>query len=101
MFLLRGLAASLLWIVAGLLGLLGVLLCATLVLLPIGIPLLMLAKKVFGYSMVVMVPGKVRHPVQHAEKSTKRRFKRVGKKSKPVQGMVKTQRRKARRALAR
>jgi|tagenome__1003787_1003787.scaffolds.fasta_scaffold20906322_4 hypothetical protein len=101
MFLLRGLAASLLWIVAGLLGLVGALLCATLVLLPVGIPLLMLAKKVFGYSMVVMVPGKVRHPVQHAEKSTKRGLKRAGKKSKPVQRTVKKQGRKARRAVAR
>ena len=72
MWLLRGLAASLLWIVAGLLGLLGAVLSITVILLPVGIPLLMLAKKVFGYSMVVMVPGKVRHPARHTQDAAKK-----------------------------
>jgi hypothetical protein len=77
MWLLRGLGASLLWIVAGLLGLVGALLCVTIILLPVGIPLIMLAKRVFGYSMVVLVPGKVRHPAKNAKKSMRGRFKRV------------------------
>jgi len=109
MWLLRGLAASVLWLVAGLLGLVGILLSATLILLPVGIPVLMLAKKVFSYSMVVLVPGKVRHPVHHAEKSAKGRLKDAGKKStsitkpkkKTVKKTMKKQRGKARRLLAR
>jgi len=77
MWLLRGLGASLLWIVAGVVGLLGVLLSVTIILLPVGIPLLMLAKKVFGYSMVLLVPGKVRHPAEHAEKSARKGVRRM------------------------
>jgi hypothetical protein len=99
MLLLRGLGASLLWIVAGLLGLLGVLLSATLILLPVGIPLLMLAKKVFGYSMVVLMPNRVRHPVQHAEKTAKGRLKRTGKQVKSAKNTAKKRSRKARGAL--
>ena len=100
MFLLRGLAASVLWIVAGVLGLVGILLSVTLILLPVGIPVLMLAKKVFSYSMVVLMPGKVRHPIQHAEKSAKEGVMGAGKKKK-MKKTMKKQRRKARRALAR
>lgn len=72
MRILRGLVGSLLWILAGVLGLVGVLLCATLILLPIGIPVLMLARRLFTYAMGVMVPRKVRHPVQELGKSTRR-----------------------------
>jgi hypothetical protein len=72
MRILRGLVGSLLWILAGLLGLVGVLLCATLILLPVGIPVLMLARRLFTYAMAVMVPRKVRHPVQELGKSTRR-----------------------------
>ena len=64
MLIVRGLAASLLWLVAALLGLLGVILSVTIILLPLGIPLLFLAKRVFGYSMSLLLPGKVRHPVR-------------------------------------
>jgi|tagenome__1003787_1003787.scaffolds.fasta_scaffold19621397_2 hypothetical protein len=85
MWLLRGLGASLLWIVAGLVGLVGIVLSATLILLPVGIPLVMLARKIFGYSMVLLVPGKVRHPVASMEDSvhsgTKGLFKKSRKRS--------------------
>jgi hypothetical protein len=82
MWLLRGLGASLLWIVAGVVGLLGIILSATLILLPVGIPLVMLAKKIFGYSMVLLVPGKVRHPVASMEDSVQSGSKRLFKRSK-------------------
>ena len=42
MRLLRALLGALLWIVASLVGLLGVIACVTLILLPVGIPLVML-----------------------------------------------------------
>ena len=71
MRLLRALAGSLLWILSGVLGLVGVLLCVTVILLPLGIPLLMLARKLFRYSMVFFLPRAVRHPVQELGKSAK------------------------------
>jgi uncharacterized protein (DUF697 family) len=77
MWLLRGLAASLLWILAGLVGLVGVVLSVTLILLPIGIPLIMLARKIFAYSMVVLVPRKVRHPVAEVGDSARGGVKRL------------------------
>jgi hypothetical protein len=104
MWLLRGLAASLLWILAGVLGLVGVVLCVTVILLPLGVPVLMMAKKVFAYSMVVLVPGKVRHPVANAEKSAKSGVKGLfgrtsssppAKAGKAAKGMTK----KSRKAL--
>ena len=72
MKLLRALVGSVLWLLAGVLGLVGVLLCATLILLPVGIPVMMLARKLFAYSMVLFVPRKVRHPVREAGKSARR-----------------------------
>jgi hypothetical protein len=82
MWLLRGLGASLLWILAGLLGLVGALLCVTIILLPVGIPLIMMARRLFSYSMVVLVPSKVRHPVKTTKKSTKKSAKRSAKSAK-------------------
>lgn len=72
MRILAALAGALLWIVAGLLGLVGVLLCVTLILLPLGIPVLMLARKLFGYAMWLMLPRKFRHPVDELGKSAKK-----------------------------
>jgi hypothetical protein len=45
-------------------GLVGVLLSVTLILAPVGIPLLFLARKLFGYSMTFFLPRVVRHPAQ-------------------------------------
>ena len=68
---LRALVGSLLWILSGVLGLVGVLLCVTVILLPLGIPLLGLARRLFRYSMVFFVPRAVRHPVQELGKSAR------------------------------
>jgi hypothetical protein len=65
--LLRGVAGALLWILALVVGLLGVLLSVTIVLLPVGIPLLFLAKKLFTTSMQLFLPRKVAHPVKTAK----------------------------------
>lgn len=64
MKLLRGLAASLLWILAGVLGLVGGLLSVTIILLPLGLPLLWLARKLGGTAGRLMLPKVVKHPVQ-------------------------------------
>jgi hypothetical protein len=77
MWLLRGLGASLLWIVAGVVGLLGAVLSVTIILLPVGIPLLLLARRLFGYSMVLLMPGRARQPVTDTRDSVKRGVARV------------------------
>ena len=53
MRLLRGLLAALLWILAGVLALVGLLLCVTLILLPLGVP-----------AVRLMLPRMFTHPVQ-------------------------------------
>ena len=70
MRLLRGLLGSLLWIAAGLLGLVSLLLCVTLILLPLGIPLFRLSKALFGKSVRLMLPPAVAHPVKHTGKKS-------------------------------
>jgi len=61
---LRAFLGSLLLILACVVGLLGALLSVTLILLPLGIPLLLLARKLFGYSMTMFLPRVVRHPAK-------------------------------------
>jgi hypothetical protein len=61
---LRWLGASLLWIVGGLLGLVGAILCVTIILAPLGIPILFLARRVFRVAGALVVPRKVRHPIE-------------------------------------
>jgi len=66
---LRMLLGSLLWIVSGLLVLLGVLLSVTLILAPLGIPLFLLGKKLMGASVRLFLPRAVAHPVKKGKKS--------------------------------
>ena len=68
---LRVLLGSLLWIVAGLLLLLGVVLSITIILLPLGIPLFILGRKLMGFAMALFVPRSVRHPVDEGKKSAR------------------------------
>jgi len=64
MRILRALGGSVLWILACVVGLVGALLSVTLILLPVGIPLLLLARKLFAYSMTFFLPRAVRHPAK-------------------------------------
>lgn len=77
------LLGSLLWIVAGVVGLLGVVLSVTIILLPIGIPLLMLARRLFQMATMMVLPRKVRHPVDEMKKKTPDAVKsgRAGRKA--------------------
>lgn len=63
MRLLRGLGGLLLWILAAVLGLVAVILCATVILLPLGIPLLGYARRLLALSMKLLLPRAVSHPV--------------------------------------
>jgi hypothetical protein len=67
------LAGALLWILAAVVGLVGVLLSVTLVLLPVGIPLILLARKMFSQAVLLLMPPKVAHPIKELGKSSKRK----------------------------
>jgi hypothetical protein len=67
---LRWSGASLLGLLGGLLGLVGVILCATLILLPLGIPVVMLARRLFKTAGQLVVPKPVRHPVEQLKDSS-------------------------------
>jgi hypothetical protein len=61
---LRWTGASLLVLVGGLLALVGVLLCVTVLLAPLGIPLLFLARRILRAAGDLVVPRQVRHPIE-------------------------------------
>lgn len=77
MRLLRGLLGGLLWIVAGVVGLLGVVLCITVILLPLGLPLLGVARRLFGQSMRLVLPRAVSHPADELSKSARKKKDKV------------------------
>jgi hypothetical protein len=77
MRLLRGLLGALLWIVAALLGLLGFVLCVTVILLPLGIPLLVLARRLLTRAVQLMLPRSLAHPVDEITKTTKKKGRRA------------------------
>ncbi|MFC7495026.1 MULTISPECIES: hypothetical protein [unclassified Nocardioides] len=83
---LRWAAASLLMVLAGVLGLLGAVLCVTVVLLPIGIPLVFLARKLFRAAGGLVVPRPVRHPVAEAQDRAGKGVKKVRKASRHIPG---------------
>jgi hypothetical protein len=53
---LRRLLALVVWVVATLLTLVAVILCVTLVLLPLGLPLMGAAMRMYGYGVKLMLP---------------------------------------------
>jgi hypothetical protein len=80
MRLLRGLGGALLWLLSAVLGLVGVIACVTVILLPLGIPLLGYARRMFGLSLKLILPRTVRHPVETAEGSVHRQGRKARKK---------------------
>jgi hypothetical protein len=73
MRLLRGLAGALLWILSAVLALVAVLLCVTVILLPLGLPLLGYARRLFTLALKLMLPRAVTHPAKTATKSMHKR----------------------------
>jgi len=69
---LRGLLGGVLWIVGGLLGLVGIVLCVTVLLLPLGIPLLMVARRVLSRAVQLMLPRALSHPIDEVTKAAKK-----------------------------
>jgi hypothetical protein len=63
-------AGGLVWLVAGVVAALGVLFSVTIILLPLGIPLLMIARRLFGLSARLVLPKAVVHPVKELQRRT-------------------------------
>jgi hypothetical protein len=72
MRLLRGLGGLLLWIGAAVLGLVAIILCATVILLPLGLPLLGYARRLLTQSVKLMAPRAVAHPVKTARRRSRK-----------------------------
>lgn len=96
MRLLRGLLGGLLWILAGVVGLLGAVLCVTVILLPLGLPLLGLARRLFGQSMRLVLPRTVTHPADELKKSARKKKDKVASATPDVD--TKKVRKRARKA---
>jgi len=62
--LLRGLGGAVLWIVSLLLCLVAAALCVTIILLPVGLPLLGYARRLFTLSLKMMFPRAVARPAR-------------------------------------
>ena len=104
---LRVLLGSLLWIVAGVVVLLGAVLCVTVVLLPVGIPLIMLGRRIMGAAVALIMPRAVTHPVDEGTKSVKGaagsvvdRVKDIDVDTKGLRKRAKRSRKKIRKVLA-
>jgi hypothetical protein len=69
MRLLRGLGALVVWLLTLVLLLVSALLCVTIVLLPLGIPLLLYTKKLFMVGLRLMTSRKVTHPIDELHKA--------------------------------
>ena len=65
----KALVGALLWILASVVGLLGALLCVTIIGLPIGIFLLRRAGRTFKTAMQLMLPPSLAHPVEETKRS--------------------------------
>jgi hypothetical protein len=94
---LRAALGSLLLILAGVVGLLGALLSVTILLLPVGIPLLFLAKKLFASAMTMFIPRKVRHPAQELGKSSRKAAGDAADVLKPSRKTMKRAKKKGRK----
>lgn len=76
----RALAGALLWIVSGVIALVAVIPCLTIILLPVGIPLLKVGTRMFGQAMRLFMPPElsrpVKRPVKHGRKPVKKAWKK-------------------------
>ena len=75
---LRSLLGGLLWLLASLVGLVAIIACVTLILLPIGIPLLGLARRLYGKSVRLFLPPAVAHPTQEPKRRARKARKAAG-----------------------
>lgn len=84
------LAGAVLALLAFLLGLIAVILCVTVILLPVGLPLLAYASRVFALALKLMLPRAVSHPVRTVERTARKGGRRTGKKLEAVRPAMKS-----------
>jgi hypothetical protein len=101
-------AAGLLWVLACLLGLVGSLLCVTVILIPVGVLLISLARRLFRLSGRLALPRAVRHPISElgnsglqVGKKAHRRALRAAGEAKPSRKSLKKIRKSAHQKLPR
>jgi hypothetical protein len=99
MRLLRGVGGAGLWIVASLLGLVGVVLCVTVILLPVGIPLLKTAGGLYRHAVQLMLPRALAHPVNELGKAAKKRDRKIRSSASDALGDTTKHTRKAARKM--
>jgi hypothetical protein len=78
---LRAIPGAVAWILAAVTGLLGALLCVTVIGLPLGIPLLLVARRTFKVAVQLMLPPHLAHPVKETKTSTRKTGEKVMKSS--------------------
>jgi hypothetical protein len=77
----RGFAGALLWVLASIVGLLGVVLCVTIILLPVGLIVLRQSRKLYQSAVRLMLPRAVAHPVKESRRKAGKSRREVGKSS--------------------
>ena len=82
-------------------GLVGALLCVTVILLPLGIPVLMLARRLFSLAAALALPRAARHPAEEASNVLQRRSKDARKTLKGTKKDVAKKSRRARKKISR
>jgi hypothetical protein len=78
----RAVLGALVWILAAVVGLLGALLSVTVIGLPLGIPLLLGARRLFQAAVRMMLPSHLAHPVQETKTSGRKKGKEATEKGK-------------------
>ena len=73
---------------ACLVGLVGAIACVTLILLPIGIPLLGLARRLFGKSVRLFMPPALAHPTKEPKRQGRKARKASGKLGKEARRVL-------------
>jgi hypothetical protein len=89
MRLLRALSGALLWILASVVGLVGAILCVTIIGLPIGIFLLRRAGRTFSTAVRLMLPSSLAHPVEEMKKSARDKGEKGADRTKETAGKAK------------
>ena len=101
MRILRGLGGAVLWLLAAVLGLVAVILCVTVILLPLGLPLLGLARRMFTNGVRLMLPRAVAHPVKTLDKGGRDRGRKAKAAASDVAAKTSTKARRATRTAGR
>jgi hypothetical protein len=84
---------------AAVLGLVAVILCVTVILLPLGIPLLLLARRMFTAAVRLMLPRDVAHPFEEAKKSARKKGRTAAAEGSKAKGKLAKKGRKAASAV--